>query len=27
MMVYTLAHFDAVVTMQVEEDLQNGKRW
>jgi len=24
---YTLAHFDAVVTMQVEEDLQNGKRW
>jgi len=26
-MVYTLAHFDAVVTMQVEEDLQNGKRW
>jgi len=26
-MVYTLAHFDAVVTMQVEDDLQNGKRW
>jgi len=26
-MMYTLAHFDAVVTMQVEEDLQNGKRW